>query len=329
VGDVKYTVAVVCAKIYAMLTPQCLRTLTVDPALHPRGQAHLSAASGLVCLNGRFYVVADDEHHLGVFNTTGNAHVDLVRLFAGDLPERTKKRKAVKPDIESLASLPAMPGYPFGALLALGSGSKPTRERGLLLALDAHQRLVMQTDLAEGQQAMSLEALYAPLRDTFADLNLEGCFVANGMLHLLQRGNQCDARSACIQFDWAATQKWLLSSQDTQPPRAVCITPIHLGLIDGVPLTPTDGAALPDGGWLLSAAAENTSNSYADGPCAGSALAVLGADGQLKVLHRLRGAPKVEGITATVDANQVVVSMVTDADDPDAASQLLSVSFHL
>jgi hypothetical protein len=54
------------------------------------------------------------------------------------------------------AKIHAMPGYPFGALLALS----------------AQRRLVMQTDLTEGLQAIDLAALYAPLRATFADLNL-------------------------------------------------------------------------------------------------------------------------------------------------------------
>ena len=63
-----------------MLLPRCLRSLSVDPRSHPRGQAHLSAASGLVQVAGQFYVVADDEHHLGQFD--GMGHDDMpVRLL--------------------------------------------------------------------------------------------------------------------------------------------------------------------------------------------------------------------------------------------------------
>ena len=69
----------------AMLPLTLLRPLTVDPATHPRGQPHLSAASGLVCAQGRVHVVADDELHLGVFD---DAHSPgrLLRLFDGALP---------------------------------------------------------------------------------------------------------------------------------------------------------------------------------------------------------------------------------------------------
>ena len=45
-----------------------LRTLTLAPAQHPKGLAHMSAASGLVRVLRRLYVVADDELHLGLFD---------------------------------------------------------------------------------------------------------------------------------------------------------------------------------------------------------------------------------------------------------------------
>ena len=117
-----------------MLIPEHLRDLLVEPLLHPRGQAYLSAASGLVRVPGWLYVVADDEHHLGMIeerhSTRGDdAPATLLRLFDGDLPDGKGERKKAKPDLETLAALPAMPGCPFGALLALGSGSRPTRRR--------------------------------------------------------------------------------------------------------------------------------------------------------------------------------------------------------
>jgi hypothetical protein len=308
-----------------MLTPQFVRTLLVDPARHPRGQPHLSAASGLVRVQERFYVVADDEHHLGKFKTAPDSSIKLVRLFDGDLPDDAKQRKARKPDLETLAVLPPMPGYPQGALLTLGSGSRPVRERGLLLALDAQGKL----DKGPGsRKLLNLSALYAPLRSEFADLNIEGCFVANGVLKLLQRGNQGNQHSACISLDWAAAQAWLLDAGNA-PPRPQHITTLALGDVDGVPLSPTDATPLPGGAWVFSAAAENTSDSFHDGPCAGSAVGIVSADGTLKQLHRLQGAPKVEGITAQVTGSQVLLSMVTDADDPRVASQLLTVSLQL
>ena len=316
-----------------MLKAKHLRTLHVNPSVHPRGQAHLSAASGLVQVPSgtgvRCFVVSDDEHHLGQFKLGSDEPVKLKRLLGGDLPYGLMDRKAAKPDLEVLTLLPAMARYPHGALLALGSGSKPQRHTGLVMALNAQGKLGK--DEALVSQHLSLNALYAPLHAQFADLNIEGCFVQNDTLHLIHRGNKGSASgqsSAAIALHLPQFLAWLLEPDDTQPPVPSNTLNIDLGDVDGVPLTPTDACLLPgdsQGRWLLSAAAENTDDSTLDGPCAASALAVLSAQGKLLALHRLHGAPKVEGISATRHGSHIEVLMVTDADHPDVASQLLSL----
>lgn len=309
------------------LTPTHLQDLLLDPASHPRGQPHLSAASGLVRAGAWLYLVADDEHHLGLL-PAGTAAlpqaplVQLHRILPGDLPAGPKTRKKRKPDLEVLALLPASPAHPSGALLALGSGSKPNRQRGLVIALDATGRP------DGGAQVVDLSALYAPLRAEFADLNIEGAFVAHGAMHLLQRGNKGDARNACITYPLAPLQAWLAGTC-AQPPAPLRTTQFDLGTVDGVPLGFTDGAALPggdgdgDGGWVFSAVAENTDDSYADGECVASAIGWVGADGVLQRMVALEGAPKVEGIA--LDGEKRLL-MVTDADDPERASRLLAVA---
>lgn len=306
------------------LIPKLLRTLHVEPAQHPRGQAHVSAASGLVVLpsQGQWhgYLVADDEHHLGHFILGDDAPVQLLRILPGDLLFEPKKRKKAKPDLECLCALPAMQDYPQGALLALGSGSKDQRHTGLLMPLNAQGLLA--EDMEHTIKRLDLTQLYAPLHEAFDDLNIEGCFLQGAHLHLLQRGNKGASGSACIRFDALQFQAWLLGERASAP------SPEHtfqldLGDVDGIPLTPTDGISLPDGRWLISAAAENTDDSFTDGPCAGSALAVLNAKGQVLSLRLLEGAPKVEGIAWIEQTGEVL--MVTDADDPELASQLLSV----
>ena len=117
---------------------------------------------------------------------------------------------------------------------------------------------------------------------------------------------------------------WLLDSNRAAP-KPQKIIPIDLGEVNGIPLTPTDGINLPDGRWLLSAAAENTDNSFTDGPCVGSALTLLDANGQVLAVYQIQGAPKVEGIAIDHSGNSQRLLMVTDADDPDIASQLLCV----
>lgn len=307
------------------LTPTHLQDLLLDPATHPRGQPHLSAASGLVRSGAWLYLVADDEHHLGMLpaGTAVLPHlpqaplVQLHRILPGDLPAEPKARKKHKPDLEALTLLPASSAHPSGALLALGSGSKPNRQRGVVIALDA-------TGRPDGAaQVVDLSALYAPLRAEFADLNIEGAFVANDCLHLLQRGNKGDARNACITYPLAALLAWLAGTR-TEPPVALRTTQFDLGMVDGVPLGFTDGAALPHGeGWLFSAVAENTDDSYADGECVASAIGWVGADGVLQRMAALEGALKVEGIA--LDGEERLL-MVTDADDPERASRLWVVA---
>ena len=304
------------------LVPRHVRDLGLDPLLHPHSQAHLGAASALVRVHGRLYVVADDEHHLGTFEEAGQPEtpVQLLRLFEGDLPKDKSKRRQAKPDLETLALLPALPGCPHGALLALGSGSKPTRQTGVLVALDAH-------GVATGRMAqIDFSAIYAPLHALFSDLNIEGAFLASGELRLLQRGNKGDARNACISFDWNQVALWL-AGQRPAPPVAKSVVEVELGAIESIPLGLTDGAALPGGAWVFCAVAENTGNSFVDGACAGSAVGVIGPDGKLRQILGLHGAPKVEGIAVRSEGHELVLTLVTDADDPAVASQLLEVRF--
>ncbi len=115
-----------------MLETRIVRELVVDEAAGSAEQAHLSAASGLVKLGNRLFVVADDENHLAMFDLSNREPSRLVPIFDGRLPLRHKARKAAKPDCEALLVLPAFAGYPHGALMAMGSGSRPSRQRGAL-----------------------------------------------------------------------------------------------------------------------------------------------------------------------------------------------------
>jgi hypothetical protein len=303
-----------------MLIPRLVRELTLDPRQHPRGCGHLSAVSGLVQTKGRTYLVADDEQHLAVFDASAGdaSSLSLLRVLDGDLPQGKAARKKAKADLESLALLPAFPAHPHGALLALGSGSRPTRQRAVLLPLDAH-------GVAQGQVArIDCATLYGNLRVRFPDLNIEGAFVAGAALHLLQRGNRGDARNARISLDWTQVVPWL-ASQHLGPPAVTAVQTLPLPDQHGVPLGLTDGSALDDGSWVFCAVAEDTSDSYRDGGCVGSAVGRVGPDGSLLDLHLLQGSPKVEGIAATRRAGKFWLTLVTDPDDPEVASRVLEV----
>ncbi|TDP72275.1 DUF6929 family protein [Roseateles toxinivorans] len=298
-----------------MLNVQVLRTLLVETE---SGRVHLSAASGLIQIGHRLYVIADDENMLGVFSLEGDQEGTLVRLFGGELPSAPKARKAAKPDLEALALLPAFSGYPHGALLALGSGSRKQRQRAALLALDSAGEL-------DGTvREVDLSLLYASLHVRHEQLNIEGAFVSEGTFCLLQRGNEATPINALLSFDWASTQNWLCGVGPA--PQPVSTTQYDLGDIDGVPLCFTDGSALPDGGWVFCAAAEATFDNYADGPCRGSAVGVVAANGELRTVLPLSLRCKAEGIAVNVENGLLQLRMVTDADDPDTPALLLGAT---
>ena len=298
-----------------MLNVQLLRTLEVDAGSGPRP---LGAASGLVRTGSRLHVVADDEHFLGCFDLADRRPGTFRHLFDGELPAAPGARKAAKPDLEALAALPPFPGHPHGALLALGSGSRPQRQRAALLAFDG-------TGTMPGAPTViDLSPLYAPLHALHPQLNIEGAFVDGDRFCLLQRGNGTHPVNVLIGFDWALTHTWLRGLGPA--PEVLSTTRYELGERNGVPLCFTDGAALPGGGWVFCAAAEATADNYADGTCEGSAVGVVGADGRLRSLLPLSLACKAEGIAVTVDGRQVHLLMVTDADDPGTAAMLLAAT---
>ena len=302
-----------------MLTTRTVRTLDLSPTPPlPAAWAHLSAASGLVKVGPWLYVVGDDELSLGRFDGHGHAPGSLVTLFDGTLPTTPAARKAAKPDLEALALLPEGPEHPFGALIAFGSGSRPNRQRAALLALTA------QGEVDGRPHTVDLAPLYRPLRANFDDLNIEGAFVVGPALCLLQRGNAHAGVNACIRFELDAFAAWLHGQAPA--PSAESITHFELGSIGGVPLGFTDGTPLPDGGWLFSAAAEDTRDPYLDGRCTGSIVGVIDATGTVRRTERLVGRHKVEGTSASADGSTLKLLMVTDADDRQSPARLLAAT---
>ena len=296
-----------------------LRELDLSAAPSAGRHPHVSAASGLVRVHSFLYVVADDELHLGVFREGSAAPGHLVRLFDGVLPDAKANRKTHKPDFEALILLPAHGDYPHGALLALGSGSTRNRKRGALIRLDAqgavhgHPRVVDFSDFL------------APLENLFPALNIEGAVVSGGALRLFQRGNKRDARNAIIRCPLPPFLDALGDSHvGTIAPSA--IDHFDLGHIDGIPFCFTDAVVLANGDMVFTAIAEDTDNTYDDGPCAGAGLGIVGNDGKLRCLNRLDRPYKVEGVDARVDRDVLNLLLVTDGDDAERAACLFAAT---
>src|SRR5215207_9198892 len=100
---------------WRMINLRKVRDLDLAVASASGRPPHLSAASGLVCLNSFTYVIADDELHLGVFRTATTEPGHLIRVFEGTLAASASARKRQKPDLEALIPIrrsPDSPGIP-------------------------------------------------------------------------------------------------------------------------------------------------------------------------------------------------------------------------
>lgn len=296
------------------LTLRSVRELLLNKTT---GKPHLSAASGMWICNDTLYVVADDELVLGVFSMQNDQLGQTLTIIPGALPQEAKQRKAAKPDFESLTYLPASAMYPHGALLALGSGSTEQRKRGMLWPFNQQQQLV------PAPQLFDLQPLYQPLESVFADLNIEGVVIQGDCLKLWQRANNQQRNNAVIEYPLADVYALINAQQQTlnlQPQR---IDYYELGEVAGVPLSFTDAYALEDGACLFTAAAENTDNSYLDGECVAAAIGLIDAQRQLRWLKPVQPIVKIEGISAKHLGDQLQILLVSDADNPATAAQLL------
>ena len=302
-----------------MITFTEMRALTITAAASTRRPLHLSAASGLVCVGSTIYVVADDELHLGVFFKNSPDPGRLVRLFEGVLPDKKAARKRVKPDLEALTLVPAFENFPHGALLALGSGSRPNRGRVALVALDRDGTVL------GPPRELDMSPILRPLHEAFDELNIEGAVIIGDELRLFQRGNKGQANDAIISYSvWQVLAA--LQSAKTDPIRPSAINRISLGYIAGVPFCFTDATALANGDMVFCAVAEDTENAYRDGPCIGAAIGIVSHDGQLLGMEQLDRPHKVEGISAHENGDRLDILLVTDPDDAEISAVLLSAS---
>lgn len=283
-----------------MIHVRARRLLDVTP-LRPGEKPFVAAASGLCEANGTLFVVADDEHTLAAFPADGDGPGTRHLLLRPDAQDHSAMPKKLKPDLEAICALPR------GALLALPSGSAPQRRAGAVIALDGGQPVAL-------ARPLDFTPLFERLARETAALNLEGAAVVGHRLWLANRGHN-RAPNALFELDLNG-----LAGAEVPASAFVRAVPLDLGAQDGVPFTPTDLAALPDGRLLVSAVCEDTADSYLDGACTGAGIAVVTPGGPPERFARLSPTHKVEGLIHRADG---VVWMVCDADDPARPSPLL------
>lgn len=291
-----------------------LRDLNLEAPTAAGRPSYLSAASGLVIVKSTAYVVADDEQHLGVFSIAKNTPGTLLRIFAGDLPNKKKPRKKHKADLEALLLLPPFQSCRHGALFALGSGSTEKRRRGVLLPLNAAGRVT------DKPRTIDLAPWFEPIEDVVGELNIEGAVIANGRLNLMQRGNKGEGVNAVVKLPLHRVLDALVS--DAMSELLFTVRRYELGASNDIPLGFTDGSALPDGRIVFTAVAEDSETAYDDGACAFAAVGILAANGRLQKIRQLMPTAKVEGIDARVVGDSMRVHLVSDADDVNIPASL-------
>ena len=174
---------------------------------------------------------------------------------------------------------------------------------------------------AAGLVSFDLQAFYEPLRAALGEINIEGAMLLGEEFVLLNRGVANRSDNVAAHYPLSALTDAIEGRLRALAPRL--IRPYALGQLGAVPLGFTDAAALPGGGWVFTAVAEDTDDSYADGHCSGSVVGLVDAGGALVATHRLDPPVKAEGIAVHVDDQGISLCMVTDADDPAQASRLL------
>jgi hypothetical protein len=293
----------------------------MDVVLEGRGELRFDSgepvrAASAVAPFGDGWLVAQDDSTFAAWVRPGT--VTPVRLLPPvdglDVFSAAAGTKHLKPDIE--AACPVDDG-----VLLLGSGSAPARMRVVLVRTGRAGPEVVAADLSPLYASVAA-AIGVPV----GELNMEGACRLDDRLRWFHRGNaRAGSRSASVDVD-------LPSLVDVVSGRAAAVDVGGVRRYDLGPggLAVTDAVPVP-AGILVSAVAEDTPNSFDDGPVTGSALALLSPDGTEPIT--LAPAPatgpapeKIEGLAVReVTPDGVRLIAVVDADDPDVPSAELTL----
>jgi hypothetical protein len=296
---------------------RALRDLRLDEPSGEGRPPHLCAGSGVVRRGDFAYVIGDDELFLAVFRLSkADEPGTLKRALAGELPLDHGARSDAKPDLEALTVLPPFGGHPYGALLGLGSGSGPGRDRGFVWALHADGSL-----RGEARE-IDLAPLYERLSEHIDALNIEGASVIGDRLWLLQRGGG-EQETAGIVAELSLDELMGSLQRDLRidPHELAALRAYDLGTLDGVPLTFSDATPVAQELLVFTASAEAGDHSIR-----GSVVGTLDRGGDVQRLRTIDRRYKVEGVHATIDTGVMDFLFVCDQDDPDQPSPLLSAA---
>jgi hypothetical protein len=275
--------------------------------------AHIASASGIAKRGNFVYVVGDDLLEVGVFELAGRDPGAARRVFAAPADDGGEPDK---PDLEGLTSLPPVEGEPNGGLLGIGSGSKPSRDRGF------YWSFAPDGSLAGEPRAIDLRPVYEVMRGELnGDINIEGAAVLGSRLWLFHRGNEGDAPNSVAEFELGDLSSTLRQDLVVDPDELGAMHAYQLGELEGVRLCFSDATTLSEELVCFCASAERDT-----GEIHGSVVGTIRVDGSVRRLRTIDPHWKVEGVHATIDSGVIDFLFVCDQDDPETPSPLLSAT---
>jgi len=281
---------------------------------------HIASASGVVRRGDFLYVIGDDLLQIGVFELAGGEPGGLLQVLAGDLSSDGKRSRGQRPDLEALTALPPVETEPHGGLLGLGSGSKPSRDRGFFSSFAADG------SLRGDPRAIDAHPAYETLRaELDGEVNIEGAAVLGDRLWLLHRANEDAGPNAVAEFELADLSRTLAEDLVVDPEELRSLRRYELGELDGVPVCFSDAAMLTDELVCFTASAEDSES----GEIRGSVVGTIDSSGIVRRLRTIDPRWKVEGVDARIDTGTIDFLFVCDQDNPHAPSPLLNATMPL
>lgn len=262
------------------------------------------AASAAAPWRDGVLVVQDDATHAAHVVAGGVRRVRVLPPVRGlDVFSEAAGTKQWKPDLEAATALPG------GDVLLLGSGSTDQRQRCALLRGDDVLVAALDEVYDAVRAALGVEAV-----------NMEGACVVGDDLRWFHRGI-AGAPSGSVDVELAA----LVSAFER-----VGDVPVRRARTYDLPggLAVTDALALPDGRVLVTTAAEDSPDAYADGAVGAAGLALLDDERVVDTVP----LPVVAGEVVKVEGlcrDEAGLLGVVDADDPERASLALRLRVEL
>lgn len=249
----------------------------------------IGAASGIVILGSRVFLVSDSSNRLYQYNMS-DQKLEMIELTEDVSSENIPKR--FKPDFESLT-------YHDKKLYIFGSGS--TDKRNALVIVNPETKAVEKHDIAK---------LYGKMKKIadidYDDFNIEGAFFKEHW-YLFQRGNGQAQRNGIFHI-----------TGDLSGKQAIVYQSFPLVKCNGIPATFTDAILVGDKIWFL-ATAEDSQSVFHDGEILGTVVGRIDIKTMaVEMTEKISDKTKFEGIAFSSENEKEISFLLCEDNDTDS-----------